>query len=97
MAGQVLHPKYLPFTSEMLLEHFAPVTGKAPDDRHLHYFQDSLLRLADHLALAEKGEPTHPQIRIGRQLEKDERFWTCLLYTSPSPRDGLLSRMPSSA
>ena len=26
--------------------------------------------------------------------EDDE---TCLLYTSPSPRDGLLSRMPSSA
>ena len=30
------------------------------------------------------------------------RLWgygaeTCLLYTSPSPRDGLLSRMPSSA
>ena len=23
--------------------------------------------------------------------------WPCLLYTSPSPRDGLLSRMPSSA
>src|SRR5664279_1846234 len=22
--------------------------------------------------------------------------WLCLLYTSPSPRDGLLSRMPSS-
>ena len=26
-----------------------------------------------------------------------ECFYTCLLYTSPSPRDGLLSRMPSSA
>ena len=26
-----------------------------------------------------------------------ERLTTCLLYTSPSPRDGLLSRMPSSA
>ena len=25
------------------------------------------------------------------------RTGTCLLYTSPSPRDGLLSRMPSSA
>ena len=25
------------------------------------------------------------------------RKWICLLYTSPSPRDGLLSRMPSSA
>ena len=24
-------------------------------------------------------------------------LWACLLYTSPSPRDGLLSRMPSSA
>ena len=25
------------------------------------------------------------------------KFLSCLLYTSPSPRDGLLSRMPSSA
>ena len=25
------------------------------------------------------------------------RSYACLLYTSPSPRDGLLSRMPSSA
>ena len=26
-----------------------------------------------------------------------EDIGICLLYTSPSPRDGLLSRMPSSA
>ena len=26
-----------------------------------------------------------------------EKITNCLLYTSPSPRDGLLSRMPSSA
>ena len=25
------------------------------------------------------------------------KYLFCLLYTSPSPRDGLLSRMPSSA
>ena len=35
------------------------------------------------------------------QLKKDTPFNVysdpCLLYTSPSPRDGLLSRMPSSA
>ena len=44
-------------------------------------------------------DPDHMQIYIG---EADN--WTpaapcidCLLYTSPSPRDGLLSRMPSSA
>ena len=28
---------------------------------------------------------------------QDDRYATCLLYTSPSPRDRLLSRMPSSA
>ena len=28
---------------------------------------------------------------------KAGEFRYCLLYTSPSPRDGLLSRMPSSA
>ena len=28
---------------------------------------------------------------------KQVLFTLCLLYTSPSPRDGLLSRMPSSA
>ena len=29
--------------------------------------------------------------------ERTSKFINCLLYTSPSPRDGLLSRMPSSA
>ena len=28
---------------------------------------------------------------------EDRHGFLCLLYTSPSPRDGLLSRMPSSA
>ena len=28
---------------------------------------------------------------------RDAQSASCLLYTSPSPRDGLLSRMPSSA
>ena len=32
-------------------------------------------------------------VRVLENLEPS----TCLLYTSPSPRDGLLSRMPSSA
>ena len=38
--------------------------------------------------------PTTPLERLAleRRLKAD-----CLLYTSPSPRDGLLSRMPSSA
>ena len=36
-------------------------------------------------------------IRIGWGRGGDEKPKSCLLYTSPSPRDGLLSRMPSSA
>ena len=44
--------------------------------------------------------------RLHLQMEAGCAFWpnsgmggsrACLLYTSPSPRDGLLSRMPSSA
>ena len=30
-------------------------------------------------------------------VAREEKNYPCLLYTSPSPRDGLLSRMPSSA
>ena len=33
--------------------------------------------------------------RKGKRVDGSPYF--CLLYTSPSPRDGLLSRMPSSA
>ena len=32
-----------------------------------------------------------------RQLLGEDVIWNCLLYTSPSPRDRSLSRMPSSA
>ena len=44
-----------------------------------------------------------PRILLAEQLSHefmeiiDEKYNDCLLYTSPSPRDGLLSRMPSSA
>ena len=54
-----------------------------------------------------------PEVYIANAATDDERFYaplsetvgtrplwispSCLLYTSPSPRDGLLSRMPSSA
>ena len=33
----------------------------------------------------------------GEKLCEEGYLYCCLLYTSPSPRDGLLSRMPSSA
>ena len=42
---------------------------------------------------AVSGVGTNNEITKG----PDGNLWVCLLYTSPSPRDGLLSRMPSSA
>ena len=52
---------------------------------------------------AATGTPLHLVEPLGfeindRQLKRAGLdYWPCLLYTSPSPRDGLLSRMPSSA
>ena len=48
---------------------------------------------------------THVHCNRFNGTKSDHRCWSkkhpkayvCLLYTSPSPRDGLLSRMPSSA
>ena len=37
------------------------------------------------------------RVARARLAQRGEQVLDCLLYTSPSPRDGLLSRMPSSA
>ena len=42
--------------------------------------------------------PNHPDLKIIAYSDDcPNHIFSCLLYTSPSPRDGLLSRMPSSA
>ena len=75
MSEPFMHDTYLPFTKEDLLEHFATVAGKPQKGRHLRYFTDSLKQHADYLEAYEERKPTPSDIRIGRQLEKDERFW----------------------
>ena len=45
---------------------------------------------------------TYPSVTSGSDFTylirwNETKYKACLLYTSPSPRDGLLSRMPSSA
>ena len=58
----------------------------------------------EYLDNTEPVDVTFVDARVPKKLisvrfdnETIESLKTCLLYTSPSPRDGLLSRMPSSA
>ena len=51
---------------------------------------------------AVKGVVTGKSIEVGGSIGREEAtgrgvLYSCLLYTSPSPRDATLSRMPSSA
>ena len=66
----------------------AEIESRLPEgaeaDIVLGTMEDSLLDSAD-LAVISPGVPIDSPVVV------------CLLYTSPSPRDGLLSRMPSSA
>ena len=50
-----------------------------------------ILPITDYLNLLQK------HFSADAYLKAPTLLWICLLYTSPSPRDGLLSRMPSSA
>ena len=58
---------------------------------------DSLLRELQELEAAhpQYADPNSPTVRVGSDITSE--FRSCLLYTSPSPRDTVLSRMPSSA
>ena len=64
-------------------------------------FKGNQVKIAEDGEILVKGE----NVMLGYWNNKEEtnkvlkNDWlhTCLLYTSPSPRDGLLSRMPSSA
>ena len=66
------------------------------------------MNLLSNVAFAASGQANHTIINVYLRGAMDSLsalipyneavyFDTCLLYTSPSPRDGLLSRMPSSA
>ena len=53
--------------------------------------------VADVDSKAIEGNPEHLSVVLKFDSMDALQGWYCLLYTSPSPRDGLLSRMPSSA
>ena len=70
------------------------VLEEAPMDRmpiqtYVMEYNDEMVREAIERELARGGQVYYVYNRVENIA--------CLLYTSPSPRDGLLSRMPSSA
>ena len=65
-------------------EHIAEITGKGQSD------VDDVLNMMQEKLYAQET----PR---GLRLLPEGKEWTCLLYTSPSPRDVEESRMPSSA
>ena len=78
--------------SELLLEHH---NGEVPRDLAALETLPGVGHKTASVVMAQAfGMPTFP---VDTHIHRLAQRWGCLLYTSPSPRDGLLSRMPSSA
>ena len=75
----------------LVAESAQSLQNKALRDQHLQLALQSSAPRDAHVA--REGV----QFRAARWALDDRDAEACLLYTSPSPRDGLLSRMPSSA
>ena len=83
---------------------------KHPNDINWDNMREGLERLRDDEGAAEEvtwyevDSKTHGSVAVYSSQEKYESYKSkleeyrnCLLYTSPSPRDWTISRMPSSA
>ena len=68
------------------------VTVHSEADRDAKY-----VKLSDESVCIGPAPSTQSYLNIPAVISAAEVTDACLLYTSPSPRDGLLSRMPSSA
>ena len=88
-------PEFLP-QGQMVENH---VTHILEQTFELHGFAPIHTRAVETMeSLTRKGEIDKEVYVVNRlHAEPGEKPNPCLLYTSPSPRDGLLSRMPSSA
>ena len=73
-------------TAPSLSEHFTVITAD------LRGYGDSMAPASD-----DKHQMYSKRSMAEDMIHVMDYFSICLLYTSPSPRDGLLSRMPSSA
>ena len=105
--SQLLAPRLLPFSSSGSsvpatpsdVQYALPLPSLTETQAAL---TDGSMRTADIgewlSALGLDISPSSALVRLSERRAEALRILSgCLLYTSPSPRDGLLSRMPSSA
>ena len=69
-----------------------PITSTDVYARYVHYYTMDYLMWNN-----EDTYKFQPMLAESMTMSKDGKLVTCLLYTSPSPRDKRQSRMPSSA
>ena len=81
------------------LPHRARTQAAAPQTNFPYGYAPAPDRsLATHrMALERERRLSEAPLLDASAIRRRHRLYACLLYTSPSPRDGLLSRMPSSA
>ena len=74
---------------------------KSPIDNRFHlYFPDFYMKVQEPNGKKQYLVEVKPKAQVSEPKPskyKTKRYISCLLYTSPSPRDATLSRMPSSA
>ena len=100
--GNIIHKILEGFFNEIRTSSALKELSEAKLDELIETHSESALN-----AISESNFKNNERIRLKRivkqylTLEKGRDFFevieTCLLYTSPSPRDATLSRMPSSA
>ena len=86
-----------------------PPINDLPKHRIFHLPNAHALPTVEHILLADARDSAESESEsttslsnriqdLADQIDKlDSKMFSCLLYTSPSPRDATLSRMPSSA
>ena len=73
------------------------MTGSGKTGLGIVLLEETLLSGVPALIIDPKGDMGNLMLSFPQLLPTDFLPWICLLYTSPSPRDATLSRMPSSA
>ena len=72
--NDLIHSVYLPFSREQLLPHFN-------NPKHLDYFATSATRYSG-VSNGPANTAVNREVRLQRQIEKDERFWTACTLKS---------------